>query len=187
MDPSAAELNRLEEKILRLKREYDLFLAGQRRTEPVSLKDEIDREIRALSRNPLRSTAARFRMTSLAHRFRALEDQVRNIVDQRTNRRKDAEGADAQPPPSVLVDRAALENPRAIERHLRSLYRELVATLGDHPAPPLETLKSRLLEEARRLVERPGVLGVRFTVVEEARGPRIRGELLSNGGGDPNS
>lgn len=183
MDPAGHDLDRLDDKIQRLKREYDLFLAGQRRTEPVSLKEEIDREIRALSRNPLRSTAARFRMTSLAHRFRALEEQIRNITDLRTSRRKDAEPQGPTPPASVVVDRAALENPRAIESHLRSLYREFVGTLGDRTPPPLEHLKHRLLEEAKRLVERPGVMAVRFTVVEEERGPRIRGELLSNGGG----
>jgi hypothetical protein len=181
LDAAAPDLDRLEQKIHSLKREYDLFLAGQRRTEPGALREEIDRELRLLSRNPLRSTAVRFRMTSLAHRFRALEDQIRKILDQRAARRRDAEAPLPPVHASVVVDRVALENPKAIEPHLRSLHRELVEILGERPAPPLENLKTRLLEEARRIVARPGVLGVRFTVVEEDNGPRIRGELLDSG------
>ncbi|MBI5015709.1 MAG: hypothetical protein HZB55_09500 [Deltaproteobacteria bacterium] len=182
MDPAGPDLDRLEEKIQRLKREYDLFLAGQRRGEPVSLHDELDREIRRLSRYPLTSTVARFRMSSLAHRFRALETQIRSLLDQREARKRDGEPRPAPGPASVVVDRAALENPRAIEAHLRALHRALAESLNGRTPPPVEGLKARLLEEARRLVERPGVAAVRFTLVCEEKGPRIRGELLPEGG-----
>lgn len=172
------ELDRLEDKILRLKREYDLFLAGQRRGEPTTLRDELEREIRRLSRVPFSSTASRFRMSSLAHRFRALETQIRGITDHREARKRDDEETPAAGPASVVVDQVALENPRAIDLHLRALHRALAESLEGRAPPPVEGLKARLLDEARRLVERPGVTAVRFTLVNEEKGPRIRGELL---------
>jgi hypothetical protein len=117
-------------------------------------------------------------MSSLAHRFRALETQIRGITDHREARKREDEAAASAVAASVVVDRAALDNPRVIEPHLRALHRALAESLDGREPPPVEGLKARLLEEARRLVERPGVGAVRFTLVREEKGPRIRGELL---------
>jgi len=179
------ELDKLEEKIRRLKREYDLFLAGQRRGEPVKLRTEVEREVLRLSRYPFHSTALRFRMGGLAHRFRALETQLRAILEQRDGRKKEQQPPASGEAAAVVVDRLAIETPASIERHLRSLHRALVETLDGRAAPSLESLRTRLLEQARVLMARPGVHAIRFSLADGESGPKIRGEILHEGPGSP--
>lgn len=178
MDVAEPDLDRLEEKLNRLKREYDLFLAGQRRGEPTAFHAEVEREIVKLTRYPFHSTVGKFRMRTLAHRFRALESQIHNLVEQRQARKRE-ESAVAEPAPvSVVVDRATLEHPEAVAAHLRSLHRALSQCSAERRPPPLDALQQRLFDEAGRILARPGVFGVRFVVVEDERGPRIRGEVI---------
>ena len=46
----------------------------------------------------------------------------------------------------------------------------------------LERLQERLLGEAARQLQQPGVRGVRFRVVQGDDGARIRGEILEDSG-----
>lgn len=180
MDALAPDLERLEEKLNRLKREYDLFLAGQRRVEPSAFRDEVEREVLLLTKHPFHSTASRFRVKNLAHRFQALENQIRNLLEKKQAKKKgDEEGGAEAPRPSVLVDRAALENPVALESHFRALHRALTESLPGRPPPALHALEKKILDEARRVLERPGLYGIRFALVEDEAGLKIRGEAVS--------
>jgi len=174
----APDLDRLEEKLNRLKREYDLFLAGQRRVEPAAFRDELEREVLQLTKHPFHTTAARFRIKNLAHRFRALESQLRNLLEKKRTKKPEEEPGQEKATPSVLIDRAALERPEAIESHLRALHRALTDSFPGRPPPPLSALQKKLLDEARRILERPGLLGIRFALVEDEAGLRIRGEVV---------
>lgn len=179
MDSFSRELDRLERKIDRLRREYDLFLAGRRRGEPSALRDEIEREVRRLTRNPLSSTATRFRAKSLAHRFQAVETQVRNLVELRSSRKKRESNGSGETA-SVVLDRAALRNPRFVERHVRALHQSLMSMLPEGvEGPALDTLRQRLLDQAERLTAQEGVFAVRFSaVVSGGSKIRIRGDVL---------
>ena len=177
MDPFLRDLERLELQIDRLKREYDLFLAGRRKGEPAAFREEVEREVLRMTRVPVSSTAARFRAKSLAHRFQAVATQVRNLCELREARRKGGGSADEEEP-SVLLDRAALESPASVEARVQRLHATVTEALGGAPPPSLDAIRSRLLEEARRHLGQPGVLGVRFTVVTGEGRPRIRGEVI---------
>lgn len=181
MDTSGPDLDRLEQKLNRLKREYDLFLAGQRRGEPTSLRDELEKEIISLTKYPFHSTASKFRMRNLAHRFRALETQIRQLADQKRTKKKEEEERTAEVAPlSVLVDHAALEQPSAVARHLRAMQKALGAARPDRQPPSLDSLRQRFFDEARKILARPGVRGVRFILTQGEKGPKIRGEVLSD-------
>ncbi|NTU59517.1 MAG: hypothetical protein HGA98_00480 [Deltaproteobacteria bacterium] len=185
MDAPTPDLDRLEEKLNRLKREYDLFLAGQRRGEPVAFREEVEREILILTKFPFRSTAAKFRMRNLAHRFRALETQIRLLLDQKRAKKREEEetvARDSAVRPSVVLDRAALDAPAAVSGHLHAIQRAMAEIAPDRPPPSLEALRKRLFDEARRILETPGIRGVRFLLVEDEKGPRIRGEVIREPG-----
>jgi hypothetical protein len=177
VDPVSRELDRLEQKIDRLKREYDLFLAGKRRGEPLSLRGEVEKEILRLTRSPLSSTAIRFRTRTLAHRFQAVEAQVRNLVEFRISRRRTP-----QPEPedgaAVLLDRVAVDNPESVANQLERIEKAIAEAAGGLASPPFAVIREKLFEEARRYVERPDVLGVRFSVIEKDGRAKIRGKIV---------
>lgn len=182
MDPTTVELDRLEGKIEELKREYDLFLAGNRRGEPSSLRSQLERDVLRLSRAAFTSTASRFRMKTLAHRFQAVESQMRKIVEHRDRRRQGQENRSPEEA-NVVLDRAALDRPQAVEPHLKRIYEAVCASLDGRKAPNFETLKQRMIAEATRYLSNPGVRGVRFSVVPGDSGPKLRGEVLRDSTG----
>lgn len=181
VDPTTAELDRLEQKIEKLKREYDLFRTGQRKTEPTALRSELEKQVLRLTRFPFASTAMRFRMKTLAHRFQAVAAQARNLAELQA-RKQLAQTPQRPEDRAVLIDRAALDNPSALDSYLKRLHRAMAETAttadGQKPAPSFDALKRRLLAEARRQLERPEVSGVRFSVVEGEGGAKLRGEIL---------
>lgn len=170
-------LDRLETKIDRLRREYDLFLAGRRRGEPVSLRDEVRREVLALTRHPWSSTVGRFRAKGLAHRFQALESQVRHVLEIRTGRKPKGP---AEPPRGVevLIDRSCLQEKGVFLGCVAQLHRRLLKAAGDAKPPAIEALSDRIEAEVRRRLQEPGVVGVRFRVAEGEGALKIRGELV---------
>lgn len=174
------DLDRLGKKIDRLKREYDLFLAGKRRGEPVALHDEIQRAVLGATRHPWTATAQRFRAQGLAHRFQALEAQVRHLLEMRNARARDEEaGAKDETATSCLFDRASLDDDRVLTRYVDRIQRAVAKAMGDRGgAPSAEELRGRILAEVRRRLSQPEVVGVRFSVVEGEAGPKLRGEVV---------
>jgi hypothetical protein len=171
-------LDRLEQQIDRLKREYDLFLAGRRRSEPSRLRDEVARDVLRVTRNPGASTATRFRAKSLAHRFQALESQVRHLQELRAGRKREGAGGEGEDGP-VLFDRFSLEEPGVVEGYVLRLHRAVGRLSGSGASVfSRDVLRDRVVEEVRRQLQDPGVLGVRFSAVETERGVKLRGEVV---------
>lgn len=184
MAPVTRQLDELEVRIEKLRREYDLYFAGRRRGAPIVLRDDAERLILKLTRDPSSSTAVQFRLRTLAHRFRALDMQVRQRIEAAERRvaRKATEAAEAEEA-SVLLDAAAVDNPGVVRAHLLRIHRAVQQSPGGNGAAlPFERLQQRLLEEARRQLLQPGVKGVRFRVIAGVDGARIRGEVV---GGAP--
>jgi len=177
-------LDRLEQQLDRLKREYELFLAGRRRSEPSRLRDEVAREVLRVTRHPGVSTAAKFRAKSLAHRFQSLETQVRQLQDLRSTRKKEG-GIGGAEDRGVLFDRSSLEDPAVLEGYVLRLHRAVGRLAGGTTPLTTESLRERIVEEVRRQLQDPGVLGVRFSAVEADRGVKLRGEVLRARADDP--
>ncbi len=175
MDPLQRALDGIQEKIDRLRREYDLYFAGERRIEPVALRDQIERDILRISRMPGNNTATRFRSRSLGHRFQSLCTQARHRLEARNTRRTGASAAGATGN-DVVLDRRALDDGAAADRYIRRLHREVVQACGT--APSFDTLRARVLAETRAKLDEPGVRGVRFRVVRDGETTSIRGAVL---------
>ncbi len=182
MSPQPPPFADLELKIERLRREYDLYLAGERRIEPVKLRDEIERELLGVIGSPLLNTAERFRIGTLAHRFRALETRIRNLQEMRSSRRARGRGGGAGEGADVVLDRALLESPGGVDRYVRRLFAEVEQATGGRPGITYEELRDRLVGSAKRYLEREGVWGVRFRVERDGERPRIRGKVLRDPG-----
>ncbi len=186
MSPVAWQLDDLEGRIDKLRREYDQFFAGRRRGAPIMLRDEVERLILKLTRDPSSSTAVQFRLRTLAHRFRALDGQVRQRIDagERRTTRGAKDGAAVAMEASVVLDAAAVANPVAVRSHLLRIHRAVRAGAGDNTKElTLDRLQERLMGEASKQLQQPGVKGVRFKVVQGEGGTRIRGEVLEEPSG----
>ncbi len=175
--PASSEVSDLEQRIEALRKEYDHFLSGVRRTEPEKMRRDLERELRRLVGSPLLTTAERFRVTSLAHRFRALESRVRNLMERREARKARA-GTEARGGAEIVVDRPLLGNPAALERYVGRLHREISRASGGRAPVSLETLRDRIVAAAGAHLDREGVAGVRFRVEVSDGRPRVKGDVL---------
>ncbi len=175
--PASSEVRELEQRIEALRREYDHFLAGVRRTEPEKLRRDLERELRRLVGSPLLTTAERFRVTTLAHRFRALETRVRNLLERRQARGTQA-GEEARGGAEIVVDRVLLHNPAALERYVGRLHREISRAAGGRAPVSVETLRERIVAAVGAHLGREGVEGVRFRVEVSDGRPRVKGDVL---------
>ncbi len=145
----------------------------------MDLRGEIERTLLKLVASPLLNTADRFRVSTLAHRFRAVEARARKLLERREARARGTAGAPRPTEaPSVVIDRALLERPAALDRYVRRLHREVERACGGQAPITAAELREKLVETARAQVTRPGVRAVRFRVDSQGGKPRIRGEIL---------
>lgn len=178
--PTESPHRELELKLERLKREYDQFLAGNLRIEPLALRRDIEREIMQLTKSHIPSTSERFRIQTLAHRFRSLETQIRNLLDLRNSRRAATGESASQVPDYVIVDRMAIENPAVISARVRSILRavEPKGAQGAHPDITPEAFCQVLVNRAKTMVGKNNVNAIRFRIIPGENGPKVKGELL---------
>jgi len=65
------------------------------------------------------------------------------------------------------------------------IQRAVAKALGDRGgAPSPGELRARIQAEVQRRLAQPKVLGVRFSVVEGEKGPKLRGEVVREAEGD---
>lgn len=171
----------LEIKLEELKHQYDLYLSGRRRTEPVNLKSDAEREILALTRFPSSSTMFKFQVKTLAMRFRAMETQVRNLLDLRQLRascsgKTVVTGAMMN---DIVVDEMAIDNPAIIANKVRALLSQAGgnALLPGTMTP--EALCDMMLNKAKAIVGKNNVKAVKYSLVTSEQGPRVKGELVT--------
>ncbi|RMG89926.1 MAG: hypothetical protein D6708_09225, partial [Candidatus Dadabacteria bacterium] len=179
MRAGGAGLGELERRLEALEREYDLFLAGTRRAEPERERRDLERALLRVVGSPLLSTAERFRASTLAHRFRALESRVRTLLERKEGkaRAQAPEGAEAGGA-EILVDRALLADPAALDRYVGRLHAEVGRLSGGRAAVSREDLRERIRAAAETHLGRAGVKGVRFRLEVDGGRPKIRGDLV---------
>lgn len=178
-DTRIEELNR---EIDELKREYDLYLVGQRRTEPLTARTELERKVRALIREPSSSTAFKFRVKTLANRFRALESQLKKLLERKENRSLGVAGQTrTQKPSSVIIDEMVINNPSLVVARVRKMVAELKR---DNPEVDNEAMlnpdsfSSALVGKAKSMVGKKDIRAVRFQIVKGENGHKVKGEPI---------
>jgi len=168
VDDMKAVLDGLEAQVAEVKRQYDLFFQGGRRSEPLEERRALEARVRQMAQRRIVNTSDQFRFNAIQGRFYSLLNlwtrTVRNL-EGGCPAREAAGSAPAGVPggPEPEID-------AAVER-----LREARAACG-LPAGPAEmaAIREALRAEARRIAERSGRRIVEFRVTVEDGRPRIR-------------
>lgn len=172
MESLKTALDRIESDIGELKRQYELFFQGNRRTEPSEERRILEWMVRRMGQRKIPNTTDQFRFSSLQGRYYSLANlwsrMVRDLEEGRLNR--DAAGTIVRPGPDSVapVDRDHLET---VVEQIRQARTECGMPAGPEEA---ESLRRTLLEQARRIAERSGAGKVEFRVSVEDGKPKVR-------------
>lgn len=167
-----AALDRIESDIGELKRQYELFFQGSRRTEPSEERRTLEWMVRRMGQRKIPNTSDQFRFISLQGRFQTLANlwtrMVRDLEEGRLSR--DATGAvvRARSQENHPVDREHLE---AVVEQIRMARTECGMPTGPEDT---ESLRRTLLERARQIAEKSGAGKVEFRVSVEDGKPKVR-------------
>lgn len=176
--PRSRDLDTLEQKITKLKREYDLFLAGRRRTEPLDLQAEIHNQILTLSRFPFPSTAVSYRLKTLGHRFQAVNLQAKRLIDAKDSRSsKSTNGTAAAESDPLVWDAKTLSDPKSMEAGVQQILKEIAAK-SSKPLGDAAAITDKLGKAVKAHLNKPGVKAVKFRVVDNGNGPKVKGDLI---------
>lgn len=165
-------LDRIEADIGELKRQYDLFFQGNRRTEPSEERRILEWMVRRMGQRKIPNTSDQFRFATLQGRFQSLANlwtrMVRDLEEGRLSR--DASGVVVRPraEESGPVDREHLET---VLEQIRKARVECGMPTGPEET---ESLRRTLLDRARQIAEKSGAGKVEFRVSVEDGKPKVR-------------
>ncbi|HSL92085.1 MAG TPA: MXAN_5187 C-terminal domain-containing protein [Candidatus Limnocylindrales bacterium] len=169
-------LDRVEEEIAGVKRQYDLFFQGSRRSEPSDKRREVEETVRRMGQRKIVNSNDQFRFHSLQSRFYSLSNLwVRMIRDLEEGRlKRDPHGALARktPPPPDPVD------PAHIDRVIAELVEARKACglpAGDEEN--LSATRETLLARAREISGRSGGRKVEFRICVDEGKPKVKARI----------
>ena len=176
-DESKAMLDQLESDLVDLKHEYDLFLSGKRRDEPMKERKELETKLLVGSRRTIVGNADQLRFNNLSGRYWAYANlwtrTVRDLEEgrmHRDSRGKVARGSGERREP---VDREQLD--RAAEALLEA--RRSCGLAGD--TSDLPSLRETLYARAMEISAAAGGKKVEFLVSVEEGKPKVKAVLRS--------
>lgn len=178
--PRDTKIVELELKIEELRRQYDLYLSGLRKTEPASLMAEVESLVQKLTRQmSTRSTQLQFQIRTLAFKFRSLQAQLRRFMERREtyikSKLEETYGGDVEEfGQTIFIDRMVLANPKLITGKVRTM----VTTSGTTGKVVPDELAQMLIAKASKVINRQDVAAVRFTIVKGENGPKIKGDII---------
>lgn len=175
MENLKAELDRIEAELAEVKRQYDFFLQGTRRTEPVEERRRLEASVRRFGNRRFPNTQDQFRFSSLQSRFYSFANlwarMVRELEEGRLHR--DASGnlvARGAPAPAP-VDDSHLDRVMEELREARSRCGMSVAEND------LAAIRKTLADRAKELAEQSGKRTVEYRVTVEGGKPKIKAAL----------
>lgn len=169
----------LAAKLDQLKREYDLYINGQRRTEPLDLRKDIEKSVMELVRFPTSSTVFKFQVKTLAHRFRSMETQIKNLMDMKMAKMAAERIESGFDPQDIVIDEMAIENPAIIAERVKKLF-NAAGLKGAIPADMTpDSLHRMMVSKARTVVGKGNVRAVKYSLVAGDNGMKVKGEIIS--------
>jgi hypothetical protein len=165
-------LDRIEAKIAEVRRQYDLFFQGVRRSEPADKRREIEDAVRRMGQRKITNTNDQFRFNNLQCRFYSYINlwarMVRDLEEGRMTR--DASGMLVRggPPPQDLVDPSHMNQVILDLMEARKTC-GLSAVEGE-----LSATREALQARAREIAEKSGGRKVEFRVTVEEGKPKIK-------------
>jgi hypothetical protein len=169
-------LDRIEAEIAGVKRQYDLFFQGIRRSEPSDKRREVEETVRRMGQRKIVNSNDQFRFHSLQSRFYSLSNlwvrMVRDLEEGRVKR--DSSG--------TLV-RGASTSPDPVDpAHIDQVIAELVEARRACGLPAgeekdLSDTREALLVRAREIAGKSGARKVEFRVRVEEGKPKVKAVL----------
>ncbi|HEU5361100.1 MAG TPA: MXAN_5187 C-terminal domain-containing protein [Candidatus Deferrimicrobiaceae bacterium] len=168
-------LDRIEADLADLKRQYDLFFQGARRTEPHEERRILEWMVRRLGQRKITNTSDQFRFSSLQSRFFSYANlwtrMVRDLEEGRLVRDTRGElvrtkGLRGEPVPSDHLDQ--------VLDQLRSARQECGIPTEEKD---LDSLREVLRSRAAEMAERSGGRRVEFRVTIEGGKPKVKAAL----------
>lgn len=171
MESLKVALDRIEADTVELKRQYDLFFQGTRRTEPSEERRILEWMFRRMGQRKITNTSDQFRFNTLQGRFHSLASlwarMVRDLEEGRLSR--DASGSvRVQAREEALVDR---EHLASVVEQIRQARAE--CGMRNDPADA-ESLRRMLIDRAREIAGKSGARKVEFRVTVENGKPKVR-------------
>lgn len=177
-DESKAMLDQLESDLVDLKHEYDLFLSGKRRDEPMKERKELETKLQVSSRRAIVSNADKLRFNNLSVRYWTLANlwtrTVRDLEEGRMHRDSGgivARGSGDRRGTGEPVDREHIE--RAANALLEA--RRSCGLSGD--ASDIRSLRESLYARAKEISASAGGKKVEFVVSVEGGKPKVKAVL----------
>jgi hypothetical protein len=165
-------LDRIEAKIAEVRRQYDLFFQGVRRSEPVDKRREIEEAVRRMGQRKIINTNDQFRFNNLQCRFYSHVNlwarMVRDLEEGRLAR--DASGA--------LVRGASSPQEPVEPSHMNQVIVDLIEARKACGLPAgeedLSATRVALQARAREIAGKAGGRKVEFRVSVEEGKPKIK-------------
>ena len=174
-DESKEMLDRLELDLFALKHEYDLFLNGKRRAEPMRERKELETKLLVGSRRAIVGNADQLRFNNLSGRYWAYANlwtrTVRDLEEGRMHRDVGGSVRRTTADRSEPVDREHLD--RAAEALLEA--RRSCGLAGD--PSDLPSIREALYARALEISESGGGKKVEFVVSVEGGKPKVKAVL----------
>lgn len=172
MESLKVALDRIEADIGELKRQYDLFFQGIRRTEPAEERRILEWMVRRMGQRKIPNSADQFRFTTLQGKFHSLANlwtrMVRDLEEGRLSRDTTGAVIRLKPEESSPVDR---EHLKTVVEQIRKARTECGMPTGPEET---ESLRRTLLERARQIARKSGAGKVEFRVSVEDGKPKVR-------------
>lgn len=165
-------LDRIEADLNELKRQYDLFLQGTRRTEPQEERRILGWMVHRMGQRKLSNTSDQFRFSSLQNRLNTYSSlwtrMIRDLEEGRLTRDSGGKIARATPVGEEPIPPDQLD--RVLEQ-LKSARQECGITTEEKD---LNALREMLKARAAEIAEKSGARRVEFRVTIEEGKPKIK-------------
>ena len=170
-------LDRIEAEIADVKRQYDLFFQGSRRSEPSDQRREVEEKIRRMGQRRIINTNDQFRFHTLQSRFYSLSNLWMRMI------RDMEEGRLARDHSGTLVRQSGPLPPKdPVERgHLEQVIEELSEARRTCGLPSgeedISAIRETLLARAREISGKSGGKNVEFRISVEDGKPKVKASI----------
>ena len=165
-------LDQIEAEIANVKRQYDLFLQGIRRSEPSDKRKEVEETIRRMGQRKIVNTNDQFRFNNLQTRFYSFSNLWMRMV------RDLEEGRLIRDPSGALVHGRSPASDPVEPAHLDQVIGELMEARRSCGLPAgeedLSATREALLARAREIAGKSGANKVEFRISVEEGKPKIK-------------
>jgi len=165
-------LDQIEAEIANVKRQYDLFFQGIRRSEPSDKHREVEETIRRMGQRKIVNTSDQFRFNNLQTRFYSFSNLWARMV------RDLEEGRLTRDPSGALVSARSSASDPVDSAHLDQVIGELMEVRKACGLPAgeedLSATRETLLARAREIAGKSGANKVEFRISVEEGKPKVK-------------